>query len=179
MPIDYTTEMILALDILNVTGYLWTRVKAENSAPLIREGEMICLKKSGKEMKKGDLVALDYQKLFIVQRIIEIRGDSVYTKADHSEKGPFRHEIDRIAGKVVIVKKGENVLNIDNWLCDRVNLLIIWLSLGRSKFNIKTGFFYQKFFHKLRRSMLKRLLYLELIIGKIDAKNIDPGLQIK
>ncbi|NQV03437.1 MAG: S24/S26 family peptidase [Bacteroidia bacterium] len=178
MPIDYTTEMILALDILNVNGYLWTRVKADNSAPLIREGDMICLKKSGKVLKKGDLVALDYQKLFIVQRIVGIQGDTIYTKADHSEKGPFRQAIGKVAGKVVVIKQEHDLLNIDNPLCDRIHLLITRLSVGRSKTNINTGFFYRKFFHKLRRSILKRLLKLELIIGKRYAKNVDPGLQI-
>lgn len=178
MPIDYTTEMILALDILNVNGYLWTRVKADNSAPLIREGDMICLKKCGKELKKGDLVAVDYHKIFIIQRIIEIDGDTVYTKADHSEKGPFSQEIGNIAGKVAYIKKEKNLVNIDNPICDLIHLLIIWLSVGRSKVNTASGFFYRKFFHKLRRSMLKRILKLELIIGKKYAKNVDPGLQI-
>ncbi len=178
MPIEYTTEMTLALDILNVSGYLWTRVKADNSAPLIREGDMICLKKCGEMLKKGDLVAVDYHKIFIVQRIIKIDGDTVYTKADHSEKGPFSQEIGSIAGTVAYIKKEKELVNIDNPICDRIHLLIIRLSLGRSKVNINTGFFYRKFFHKLRRSILKRILKLELIIGKRYAKNVDPGVQI-
>ncbi|MFH1159975.1 MAG: S24/S26 family peptidase [bacterium] len=178
MPIDYTTEMILALDILNANGYLWTRVKANNSAPLINEGDMICLKKSGYALKKGDLVALDYQKLFIVQRIVKLSGETIYTKADHSEKGPFMQPIGIVAGKVVLIKKTQDLLNIDNRLCDRIHLLITRYSVGRSETYINTGFFYRKFFHKLRRSILKRLLKLEIIIGRKYAKNVDPGLQI-
>jgi hypothetical protein len=178
MPIDYTTEMTLALDILNINGYLWTRVKADNSAPLIREGDMICLKKCGELLKRGDLVAVDYHKIFIVQRIIKIDGDTVFTKADHSEKGPFSQEIGTIAGKVAYIKNGKNLVNIDNPICKRIHLLIIKLSLGRSKVNTNPGFFYRKFFHKLRRSMLKRILKLELIIGKRYAKKVDPEVQI-
>ncbi|MBE0648452.1 MAG: hypothetical protein IH596_11785 [Bacteroidales bacterium] len=176
MEIEYTTEMTLALDILNVSGYLWTRVKADNSAPLIREGDMICLKKRGAALKEGDLVALDYHKLFIVQRIIRIEGDTLLTKADHSEKGPFNQKIEHVAGKVVCIKRGEEVVNIDNPACERVHRMILSLSVGRGKPD--TGFFYSKFFHKLRRSILKRALKLELIIGKRYAKNIDPGIQI-
>lgn len=178
MPIAYTTEMRLALDVMNATGYLWTRVRADNSAPLIREGDMICLRKTGPDVKKGDLVALDYRKLFIVQRIVDIRGDTIYTKADHSEKGPFNQVIGQVAGKVVYILKGKDLLNIDNPLCDRIHLLITGLSVGRSKINVNSGFFYRRFFHKLRRSLLKRLLKLELIIGKRYAKSIDPGVQI-
>lgn len=176
MDIEYTTEMTLALDILNVNGYLWTRVKADNSAPLIREGDMICLKKHGGTLKEGDLVALDYHKLFIVQRIIGIQDDTLITKADHSEKGPFNQEIGIVAGKVVYIKKGQEIVNIDNRACERIHRMILRLSVGRGKPD--TGFFYSKFFHKLRRSLLKRTLKLELIIGKRYAKNIDPGIQL-
>ncbi|MFC2102781.1 S24 family peptidase, partial [Bacteroidota bacterium] len=125
MEIEYTTEMTLALDILNVSGYLWTRVKADNSAPLIREGDMICIKKSGEPLKEGDLVALDYHKLFIVQRIIGIQGDTLITKADHSEKGPFSQEIENVAGKVVYIKKGDEMVNIDNRACERIHRIIL------------------------------------------------------
>jgi len=178
MPLEYTTEMKLALDILKVQGYLWTRVRADNSAPLITEGDMICLKRCGDTPKKGDLVALDCRKLFIVQRIVGTEGSDLLTKADHSEKGPHRKSIDEVAGKVVLIKKGVTLLNIGNLLCDLIHRWIVRLSLGRSEIRRQTGFFYRKFFHKLRRSLLKRLLLLELTIGKIYAKHVDPGIQI-
>lgn len=178
MPNDLTSEMSLALDILNTGGYLWTSVKADNSAPLIREGDFICLREAGRSFRKGDLVALDCRKMFIVQRIVGVGEDVVYTKADHSEKGPFSQETGMVAGKVVLVKKGKDLVSIDNPFGNLIHPLIVRLSLGRSRVNTRSGFFYRTFFHKLRRSALKRLLTLELIIGKEYARHHDPGIQV-
>ena len=175
---DYTTHMALAVDILNSTGYLWTQISAQNSAPLINEGDMVCVKKRDDSLKKGDLIAIDFRKMFIIQRIVDIGEDEAWTKGDHSEKGPFCCRLKDVAGKVILVKKKEEILQIDNPLCERLHILITRLSLGRREKVINTGFFYRKFFHKLRRSMIKRLLRLEIILGKRYAKNLDPRLPI-
>lgn len=178
MPKERTSEISLALGILNDVGYLWTKVKADNSAPLICEGDYICLKNAGRPFGIGDLVALDCLKMFIVQRIVGVGKDVIFTKADHSEKGPFSQEAASVAGKVVLVKKGKYIVSVDNPFSSRLHMLIVRLSVGRSRVNTGSGFFYGTFFHKLRRSALKRLLSLELITGKRYAKHHDPGVQV-
>ncbi len=179
MQLEYTTEMKLALDILNKKGYLWTGILATTSAPLICNGDMICMKIPNDNLKIGDLVATTSHKMFIVQRIIEISGSKYRTKADISEKGPFEFAREDIIARVVMVSHQGTIININNKISARINRNIARLSIKRTVQYDNSGFFYRPFFQNLRRSFIKRLLKLVKITGKTDEKNLDPEIQVR
>lgn len=173
----HTRELKLAMDLLYTAGYLWTSALAENSKPLINEGDMICFKKKKDNFKVGDLVVIDSLNFFIVQRIIAVCNNTYKTKADLSAKGPFEFDESKIIAKVVAVNQDEVFVNIDTKLSNSINKAIAYLSAkGSAKF-LNKGFFYKPFFKRLRRSAIKRLLKAEYIIGKTDEKRLNTKIQ--
>jgi|GEM_PF-1044097 len=175
---DHTVQIKLALEILQSQGFLWTKVTANNSKPLIVEGDMICLKATDGPFSPGDLVATDSLKMFIVQRILKIDGEQYLTKADMSLKGPFTCTRDKIIARVVMIRHGNQYIKIDTPWAGRLNRIISHLSFKRTAAFDHSGFLYHPFFQRQRRSVMKRLLRLEKITCTVHEKNIRPELQI-
>ncbi|MBN1197781.1 MAG: hypothetical protein JXA23_00420 [Bacteroidales bacterium] len=175
---DHTIDVKLALEILQTQGFLWTKVTANNSKPLIIEGDMICLKACNGPFKPGDLIATDSLKMFIVQRILQMNGDQYLTKADMSLKGPFSCTRDKIIAKVALIKHKDQYIDIDNPWSGRLNRIISHLSYKRTSEFDNTSFRYRPFFQRLRRSVMKRLLKFEKITCTTHEKKIRPELQI-
>jgi len=174
---DHTIQVKLALEILQKKSVFWTRVSANNSKPLIFDGDMICLKSIEGELKVGDLVALDSLKMFIVQRILKINGDQFTTKADMSDRGPFTFERDKIVARAAIIKSGDKYYDIDTKTSAALNRMIASLSYNRSLEFKNKNLFYRPFFMRLKRSAMKRLLKLEKYLGKTDDARIDFTIQ--
>lgn len=175
---DHTVQIKLALEILRSQGFLWTKVTANNSKPLIVEGDMICLKATDGQLKPGDLIATDSLKMFIVQRILKIDGQQYVTKADMSLKGPFTCTRDKIIARVVLIRHGDQYIKIDSPWAASLNRIISHLSYKRTSAFDNTSFRYHPFFQRQRRSLMKRLLKLEKITCTVHEKNISSELQI-
>lgn len=173
---EHTVEMQLALEILEKKGWLWTKVTANNSKPLILEDDTVCLKKLDSDMRVGDLVAMDSLKMIIIHRILKINGNEITTKADISDKGPFTYNSDRVIGRVVIVKNKDVYIKIDTRTAIFINRIIARLSYNRSVEFRKKNLFYYPFFMRLRRSMMKRLLKLEKYLGKTNETKLNTTI---
>lgn len=109
-------------------------VSSNSMAPLLRPGYKVTLASIDEtSLQVGDIIAIDDSAGLIAHRFwgyIEIHGDlKLMTKGDRLPSfDPFSN-INAILGRVVIISKGQNHINLDRWPGYWLNRLVTRLSL--------------------------------------------------